>query len=106
MRVKMELPPRTRRILGLRNSEKTPEGNYLRVRGEYHKPLIVCVIEAELPPRTRRIRMAKASFTDMGGTTSAYAENTRKRLRGFGGGWNYLRVRGEYILPLLITHFI
>ena len=31
------------------------------------------------------------------GTTSACAENTRKRLRGFGGGWNYLRVRGEYL---------
>ena len=52
----------------------------------------------ELPPRTRRIRRRRGSASQRLRTTSAYAENTSPRHGGFQAGWNYLRVRGEYVL--------
>ena len=116
-----ELPPRTRRIPGIRATgallmgttsayaENTPTfwergaygWNYLRVRGEY--PTTRCRRHGrkELPPRTRRIQFMPSDYDLRGGTTSAYAENTC----AVGvSGWkkrNYLRVRGEYILTCL-----
>ena len=73
--------------------------NYLRVRGEYGRLDFATSRMMELPPRARRIRISAPSIRFDGGTTSACAENT---------GWgyvvkyfhgNYLRVRGEYVLP-------
>ena len=92
-----ELPPRTRRIQGpsgayggakgttsayAENTVVTMAliyvaGNYLRVRGEYTRPLGEHLESLELPPRTRRIRQAGARVDSPRGTTSAYAENTR-----------------------------
>ena len=73
-------------------------GNYLRVRGEYRLKAGVIEKIMELPPRARRIRNDWCCHGSCGGTTSACAENTAvgrgRRLRK----WNYLRVRGEYML--------
>ena len=111
-----ELPPRARRILyyslhthrisgttsacaentSYRNLFYTAYGNYLRVRGEYSKKILLTLTLLELPPRARRIRVTGMTTTTMMGTTSACAENTFW-LTMFGGEcWNYLRVRGEY----------
>ena len=52
----------------------------------------------ELPPRARRIRHVDSGEPVVWGTTSACAENTTlARARG-GSCWNYLRVRGEYLI--------
>ena len=92
----MELPPRARRILGLarlgivndgttsacaenttgESTEATTRRNYLRVRGEYHKPLCEGTGSAELPPRARRILVFGTWRKPKPGTTSACAENT------------------------------
>ena len=116
-----ELPPRTRRIHRVVDGETvdrgttsayaentafdhgfdTFDGNYLRVRGEY--PFLGGKIGGkwELPPRTRRIHGADEWFSVCHGTTSAYAENTRRRHRHRPNSGNYLRVRGEYrIVPV------
>ena len=111
-----ELPPRTRRIphdtVQKTRKEGTtsayaentfgglvlspPNGNYLRVRGEYLSAASLALPLAELPPRTRRIPRINQLLGELIGTTSAYAENTAlkppKRLLPR----NYLRVRGEY----------
>ena len=92
----LELPPRTRRILGhgLRTGKKpgttsayaentgevsmdgSTDGNYLRVRGEYQVAKPECLHRSELPPRTRRILIKVIVGPVDSGTTSAYAENT------------------------------
>ena len=96
-----ELPPRARRIPGhgcciAHNqgttsacAENTIEddagvahaGNYLRVRGEYGVPGHMMDMDEELPPRARRIRGAHAIRVSQPGTTSACAENTRRKQR-------------------------
>ena len=111
-----ELPPRARRIpsgipdqaqqIGTTSAcaENTirspkllkPRGNYLRARGEYHKPLCEAVCGAELPPRTRRIRNGAKPAHHRGGTTSAHAENTLFVPDTLSSFRNYLRARGEY----------
>ena len=50
----------------------------------------------ELPPRARRIPSRSKQVTRTHGTTSACAENTRRRGRWGFSHRNYLRVRGEY----------
>ena len=59
-------------------------------------------MNAELPPRARRIR----SWFGLGyrnrGTTSACAENTLIEAQAHIAKGNYLRVRGEYPLPLSV----
>ena len=52
--------------------------NYLRVRGEYDDGLPNITAGQELPPRTRRIQRIHVDRTFPLGTTSAYAENTRR----------------------------
>ena len=111
-----ELPPRARRILLIAvRAPPTPgttsacaentapkqhgarySGNYLRVRGEYSKDRIRLQRCRELPPRARRILPKPLISPSPGGTTSACAENTRVIANRIDGGWNYLRVRGEY----------
>ena len=54
----------------------------------------------ELPPRARRILMAITTMINANGTTSACAENTRYDTPRLDPDVNYLRVRGEYMLPL------
>ena len=71
-------------------------GNYLRVRGEYGRRMLVPIQSLELPPRARRIRELLKRHQRGVGTTSACAENTRYRPRHHEDQWNYLRVRGEY----------
>ena len=113
-----ELPPRARRIrvphqpLGVTPgttsacAENTtsgfphcaPPGNYLRVRGEYPVILLHSPCSLELPPRARRIRCYPFHIRAGRGTTSACAENTASSLRSADSNWNYLRVRGEYLL--------
>ena len=73
--------------------------NYLRVRGEYHWAYARAKSSSELPPRARRILFQLVFHKVHGGTTSAHAENTSRRVMCRGAGWNYLRARGEY-LPL------
>ena len=72
--------------------------NYLRVRGEYGVPAVAFFINAELPPRARRILFQPVDARGYGGTTSACAENTCDRGHVLGPPWNYLRVRGEYLV--------
>ena len=114
----VELPPRARRI---RNdcpnlflfwgttsacAENTPQageglgfgGNYLRVRGEYVFKGLSLGKKLELPPRARRIRSYTVWRMIEDGTTSACAENTRSTPYIAGRAWNYLRVRGEYMV--------
>ena len=91
-----ELPPRARRIRVFTGcfqrvhgttsacAENTKRlthsylglGNYLRVRGEYHRITRLFTSKWELPPRARRIHTAVCLGLAMGGTTSACAENT------------------------------
>ena len=54
----------------------------------------------ELPPRTRRIPPRRTLQTNDPGTTSAYAENTNGCPDRGNPWWNYLRVRGEYLIIL------
>ena len=72
--------------------------NYLRVRGEYHRPPREPGYCGELPPRARRIRYSSGIAAAIGGTTSACAENTDPPRQSFHKPRNYLRVRGEYSL--------
>ena len=51
----------------------------------------------ELPPRARRIQAGTQTIHLAPGTTSACAENTLLRFRGWRICRNYLRVRGEYL---------
>ena len=115
-----ELPPRARRIphppsrgrsspgttsacaenTGLLRLINPPKGNYLRVRGEYCSQAKSCVSRWELPPRARRIPPAADGIPQSPGTTSACAENTHKNTPCMIWRWNYLRVRGEYLLPV------
>ena len=91
-----ELPPRARRILDQLDrifkvngttsacAENTPlqipkplrSRNYLRVRGEYRKPVTKKEKSGELPPRARRIHGTRPAGCVVLGTTSACAENT------------------------------
>ena len=111
-----ELPPRARRIriyqpkcriwpgttsACAENTEPYQQqhhapGNYLRVRGEYARPRMVRHVPTELPPRARRIPAELLRDYRIRGTTSACAENTLWPWPVPCGGWNYLRVRGEY----------
>ena len=75
--------------------------NYLRVRGEYNRKGGFTTPGAELPPRTRRIPATASAKRSKQGTTSAYAENTCKRIAALIQYWNYLRVRGEY--PMILS---
>ena len=113
----VELPPRTRRILGVEGfqhhfrgttsayAENTPPDqqlhrrnrNYLRVRGEYQHSGRSGPRYRELPPRTRRIPEANKRAGATSRTTSAYAENTFVGAKMPSSTWNYLRVRGEYL---------
>ena len=116
-----ELPPRTRRILGVldarfksrgttsayaENTQTTPppppRWNYLRVRGEYTWSPNCFLYTKELPPRTRRIPSWRLPSAGTMRTTSAYAENTPERGHDFIPRRNYLRVRGEYLLPFCL----
>ena len=76
-----ELPPRTRRIhapagvnnlvdgttsahaenTGTHRHGRTPNGNYLRARGEYRTKSDISGVWGELPPRTRRIQVVLIS---------------------------------------------
>ena len=111
-----ELPPRARRIQLIQFFLRRPRGttsayaentiiahhqsaeqwNYLRVRGEYCTIIAVALSNPELPPRTRRIRVGFDHALGLGGTTSAYAENTPDTDSFKESKGNYLRVRGEY----------
>ena len=91
-----ELPPRARRIPitykhgdhlrgttsacaeNTTNLEEVmaPQGNYLRVRGEYHLEVLFDFHWVELPPRARRIQTLRFPDRWRSGTTSACAENT------------------------------
>ena len=113
-----ELPPRARRILpprvvardGVgttsacaentqqRDSKGVEHRNYLRVRGEYTGVSAWRSRKMELPPRARRIPQQRCYNAVIRGTTSACAENTTATLLQCGDTWNYLRVRGEYLL--------
>ena len=73
--------------------------NYLRVRGEYFCITTRAHLFQELPPRTRRILHRKQFWGVFLGTTSAYAENTVGVDAHGACKWNYLRVRGEYVIP-------
>ena len=72
--------------------------NYLRVRGEYRPRHPARLLAGELPPRARRILSQHSLRLARKGTTSACAENTRFFQSGAWLPWNYLRVRGEYLL--------
>ena len=114
----LELPPRARRIFviksrkpgGLGTTSACAENtthprarrqstrNYLRVRGEYSQPLLIASPIMELPPRARRIHARKIYRHLPPGTTSACAENTANSRPARSPAWNYLRVRGEYLI--------
>ena len=70
--------------------------NYLRMRGEYGKPISRGEVSMELPPHARRIHSRLHIVYMNFGTTSACAENTRNRFRSPETRRNYLRMRGEY----------
>ena len=82
---------------GSRPSASANLRNYLRVRGEYITRVAWSCTASELPPRTRRIPSLGGVFSALGGTTSAYAENTIQWIKEHLERRNYLRVRGEYV---------
>ena len=57
----------------------------------------------ELPPRARRIPEAHSQLVHGEGTTSACAENTQFKQTTPPPRWNYLRVRGEYLIESRVT---
>ena len=80
--------------------------NYLRVRGEYTDKSLSGTPVTELPPRTRRIPARQLPARGERGTSSAYAENTiSEHLHGT-RLWNYLCVRGEYVLSQAVEQVI
>ena len=113
-----ELPPRARRIRSNSQAQCNERGttsacaentthprarrqstrNYLRVRGEYCLFVVEERLESELPPRARRILPAFTDSIPDNGTTSACAENTANSRPARSPAWNYLRVRGEYLI--------
>ena len=117
----MELPPRARRIQAAcpsgvcesgttsacaENTKQTtpppPRWNYLRVRGEYSNASKPPTNIWELPPRARRILHLLVRLKACLGTTSACAENTHPTPPENPPGRNYLRVRGEYALGMIV----
>ena len=121
-RLFMELPPRARRIQqGFHrfhpiggttsacaenttapwNAGITP-WNYLRVRGEYEGLIKTHKNYRELPPRARRIRGPSDTDMQPPGTTSACAENTHAARKRVSYSRNYLRVRGEYTVGMVL----
>ena len=116
-----ELPPRARRIRLIEQARGFVRGttsacaentarfksrvpgseNYLRVRGEYSCVLPLRYVRLELPPRARRIQSYPAKPHGCHGTTSACAENTCIHVATSVCEWNYLRVRGEYIVRMI-----
>ena len=68
------------------------------MRGEYICAIFARTISAELPPHARRIRGHPESVRKIFGTTSACAENTARNRRFSSRFWNYLRMRGEYLV--------
>ena len=118
--VSMELPPHARRILERPGAQEHPHGttsacaentyqpvsphgldrNYLRMRGEYGKPISRGEVSMELPPHARRILERPGAQEHPHGTTSACAENTYQPVSPHGLDRNYLRVRGEYVHPV------
>ena len=119
---KRELPPRARRIHQADNHTRHLHGttsacaentaasfacimavwNYLRVRGEYYPTATRLYGAWELPPRARRIPGITPKHNPSTGTTSACAENTWVSWVPGRLSWNYLRVRGEYIVLFTI----
>ena len=93
-----ELPPRARRIQNFLKKTFKKHVNYLRVRGEYHGCGLWRLVVGELPPRARRILPHTLPASHQHGTTSACAENTDATHVAVVCVWNYLRVRGEYLL--------
>jgi len=93
----VELPPHTQENTKRGRRSISLLRNYLRARGEYKSSLKSSAPSQELPPRTRRILAIAISLTALGGTTSAYAENTLDENCEPLFDWNYLRVRGEYL---------
>ena len=116
--LRLELPPRARRILFEKQGQAGRLGttsacaentlaflmvpaslrNYLRVRGEYRSKAFFTIFGMELPPRARRILGIPHRRVESSGTTSACAENTKCGGPRTRTAWNYLRVRGEYAL--------
>ena len=114
--LRVELPPRARRIPGYIGGGTPTAGttsacaentqcerrewgrrrNYLRVRGEYIISVYMVEYGMELPPRARRILLPHPAEPQIQGTTSACAENTATRRGTAPVSGNYLRVRGEY----------
>ena len=70
------------------------------MRGEYRSNHFFHASVVELPPRARRILVYTFSHGLLQGTTSACAENTCSNHILRKSMWNYLRVRGEYIMAL------
>ena len=73
------------------------------MRGEYKPPRLSCGGNTELPPRARRILHQINPYTGEIGTTSACAENTDSHGAHAQALGNYLRVRGEYSIPLVVA---
>ena len=67
------------------------------MRGEYGLEELPEHHLAELPPRARRIQQRIPAIAPHQGTTSACAENTKRRTTDLFNFRNYLRVRGEYV---------
>ena len=119
MVVRSELPPHARRIplispraevlvgttsacaenTAAERRQESKERNYLRMRGEYTSEPGQKLSRSELPPHARRIHLRPPYVANLGGTTSACAENTFSANFPAQKGRNYLRMRGEYILP-------
>ena len=68
------------------------------MRGEYFVAVFLDCLREELPPRARRILKISGRLWLVIGTTSACAENTSQQISAPVITWNYLRVRGEYIV--------
>ena len=96
-----ELPPRARRIPFAPRLTPVHHGttSACAENTTHHHDWGVC--PGELPPRARRIQSRAGPALIAGGTTSACAENTRQGERRLSQRRNYLRVRGEYLLPPL-----
>ena len=72
------------------------------MRGEYLSVNPPMMPDSELPPHARRIRFWGTSEKQIRRTTSACAENTIRLKIKPGQERNYLRVRGEYLLPFCL----
>ena len=87
----------------LRNAVRSPNWVHPRIRGEYYTMCLKRRRALGSPPHTRGIPVVRLQQIFIGGFTPAYAGNTSGLTPGDGAPMVHPRIRGEYLLQLILT---